>query len=68
MVRTRGLLVPPLAQPKSPEFPLGVLTVTLAVPGAEITALVIVTCSCVLLVTWVFNFVPLMSTTEDETN
>jgi len=63
-----ALLVPPLEQPKSPEFPLGVLTVTLAVPGAEITAVVIVTCNCVLLATRVLSAVPLMSTTEDETN
>jgi hypothetical protein len=61
-------LVPPLVQPKSPEFPLGVLTVTLAVPGAEIRAAVIVTCNCVLLVTTVLSFVPLITTTEDETN
>jgi hypothetical protein len=60
--------VPPLVQPKSPEFPLGVLTVTLAVPGAEITAVVIVTCNCVLLVTKVLSVVPLMTPTEDETN
>lgn len=60
--------MPPLVQPKSPEFPLGVLTVTLAVPGAEITAVVIVTCNCVLLVTKVLSVVPLMTPTEDETN
>ena len=35
IVKTRLLLVPPLEQPISPEFPLGVLTVTLAVPEAE---------------------------------
>jgi hypothetical protein len=68
MVKVSALLVPPLLQPKSPEFPLGVLTVTLAVPGAEITAVVIVTCNWVLLVTSVLSAVPLMSTTEDETN
>jgi hypothetical protein len=68
MVKTRASLVPPLIQPKSPEFPLGVLTVTLAVPAAEITAVVIVTCNCVLLVTKVLSFIPLMTTIEDETN
>jgi hypothetical protein len=68
MVKTRELLVPPLVQPKSPEFPAGVLTVTFAVPGAEIAALVIVTCNCVLLTTRVAAAVPLMSPTEDETN
>src|ERR1039457_4415974 len=45
-VKTRARLVPPLVHPTSPEFPLGVLTVTFAVPGAEITAVVIVTCNC----------------------
>ena len=55
-------------QPKSPEFPLGVFTVTLAVPGAEITAVVIVTCNCVLFVTTVLSCVPLTTPTEDETN
>jgi hypothetical protein len=51
-----------------PEFPLGVLTFTLAVPGAEITAVVIVACNCWLLVARVLSAVPLMTTTEDETN
>jgi hypothetical protein len=62
------LLVPPLTQPKSPEFPLGVSTATSAVPAEEITAVVIVACNCVLLVTTVLSFVPLITTTEDETN
>jgi hypothetical protein len=44
-----------------------VLTVTLAVPAAEITAVVIVTCNCVLLVTEVASAVPFNSPTEDET-
>jgi len=68
IVSTRALLVPPLVQPRSPEFPLGVFTVTLAVPGAEITALVIVTCNWVLLVTRVLSVVPLMTPTVEETN
>ena len=68
IVKAKALLVPPLVQPKSPEVPLGVLTVTLTLPGAEITAGVIVTCNCVLLVTRVFRLFPLMTTTEDETN
>jgi hypothetical protein len=67
MVNSRALLVPPLVQPKSPEFPLGVSTVTVAVPGAAITVVVIVTCNCVLLVTKVVSAVPLMTPTEDET-
>ena len=68
MVKTRALLVPPLVQPRSPEFPLGVSTVTLAVPRAEIKAVVIVTCNSSLLTTVVLSVVPLMTTTEDETN
>jgi hypothetical protein len=68
IVKTSALLVPPLLQPTSPVIPLGVLTVTLAVPGAEITAVVIVACNCVLLVTRVVRLVPLTTTTEDETN
>jgi hypothetical protein len=59
--------VPPLVQPKSPEFPLGVLTVTLAVPGVEITAAVMVTCNCVLLVTKVVSAVPFITPTVAET-
>ena len=46
IVKTRALLVPPLVHPRSPEFPLGVLTFTLAVPAADITAVVIVACNC----------------------
>jgi len=67
MVRTKALLVPPLVQPRSLEFPLGVLTFTLAVPGAEITAVVIVACNCWLLVASVLSVVPFATTTEDET-
>lgn len=68
MVNTRALLVPPLEQPRLPELPLGVLTVTLAVPGAEIVSVVIVTCNCSLLTTVVLSVLPSMTTTEDETN
>src|SRR5450631_2539291 len=68
MVRTRAPLVPPLLQPRSPEVPLGVVTFTLAVPGAAITAVVMVTCNCWLLGTCVVSVVPLITTTEDETN
>ncbi len=39
-----------------------------AVPAAEITAVVIVACNCVLVTTTVLSLVPLISTTEDETN
>jgi hypothetical protein len=68
MVKTRALLVPPLVQPKFPEFPLGVLTVTLAVPAAEITVVVSVACRWVLLTTRVVSGIPLITTTEAETN
>jgi hypothetical protein len=46
IIKTKTWLVPPLVQPGSPEFPLGVLTVTLAVPGAEINAVVVMTYNC----------------------
>ena len=46
MVKMRGWLVPPLVQPRLPEFPLGVFTATLAVPGTEIKVAGIVTCNC----------------------
>jgi hypothetical protein len=68
IVKTRALLVPPLEQPRSPEVPLGVLTVTLAVPGAEIKTVVIVTCNSSLLTNVVLSVVPLIITTEDGTN
>ena len=68
MVKTSAWLVPPLVHPKFPEFPLGVLTVTFAVPGAEITAVVIVIFNCVLLRIKVLCVAPLTSPTEDETN
>jgi hypothetical protein len=45
-----------------------VYTLTLAVPGSEMMALVIVICNCVLLVTTVLSFVPLITPTEDATN
>jgi hypothetical protein len=61
-------LVPPLVQPRLPEFPAGVWTVTLAVPGAEIKEFVSVTCNVVLLVTTVLSVVPLITPTEDATN
>lgn len=68
MVRVSALLVPPLVQPRSPEFPLGVLTVTLALPGPEIKSVEIVTCNDWLFRTVVLNVVPFMITTEDATN
>ena len=67
-VKVRALLVPPLEQPRSLEFPLGVLTVTLAAPEAEITAAVIVACNCMLLVARVLTAVPLTTMTEADTN
>lgn len=68
IVKTRLLLVPPLEQPISPEFPLGVLTFTTAVPGAEIAPVVIVACNSSLLTSVVLSAVPLITTAEDATN
>jgi hypothetical protein len=67
MVNTSESLVPPLLHPRFPEFPLGVVTFTLAVPEAEISAVVIVTCNSPAFGTCVASVVPLMTTTEDET-
>jgi hypothetical protein len=67
MVRVRAWLVPPLVQPRLPEFPLGVLMLTLAVPGPVMSAVVSVTCNRELLRTWVLRVVPLIMTTEDDT-
>jgi hypothetical protein len=67
MVKTSASLDPPLLHPRSPEFPLGVVTFTLAVPEAEINAVVIVTCNSPAFGTCVASVVPLMTTTEDET-
>src|ERR1700738_5097248 len=67
MVKVRAWLVPPLEQPRFPEFPLGVLMVTVAGPGAAIWDSVRVTCNSFLLTTWVVTVVPLICTTEDET-
>ena len=44
-VKTSALVVPPLVQPTSPTFPLGVVTFTLTVPGPEITLLFSMICS-----------------------
>jgi hypothetical protein len=45
-VSTSTLLVPPLVQPKSPVFPLGVSTLTFTTPGPEITSLESFTFNC----------------------
>lgn len=62
------LLWPPLLQPKSEEFPLGVSTLTFTDSGPEITPVVSVTFSCVLLTTVVLSAVPLILTSEAATN
>lgn len=67
MDRERAWLVPPLVQPRLPELPLGVLIVTLAVPGPVMNAVVSVTCNWELLRTCVLRVVPLITTTEDDT-
>jgi len=53
--------------PRSPEVPLGVFTVTLAVPGTVIKLMGIVACTCCALLMVVLKVVPLMTTTEAET-
>ena len=68
MVSVRALLVPPLSHPRLPELPLGVWTVTDAAPGLETRLVGIATRSTWLLTTVVLSVVPLMITTEDETN
>lgn len=68
IVKTRAWLVPPLVQPKEPEFPLGVCTCTFAVPGAEMAVVVIVIFNCVLLMTEVLCATPLINPTDAETN
>lgn len=67
MDRVRAWLVPPLLHPRLPELPLGVLIVTLAVPGPVMNAAVSVTCNWELLRTCVLSVVPLITTTEDDT-
>lgn len=62
------LLFPPLVQPKSDEFPLGVCTCTFTAPGPEIIPVVSVTFSFESLSTPVASGVPLMRTTEADTN
>ena len=53
--------------PRSPEIPLGVFTVTLAVPGTVIKLMGIVACTCCALLMVVLKVVPLMTTTDAET-
>lgn len=45
-VNTSVLLVPPLVQPKLPEFPPGVNTFTFTGPGSEMMPVVSITFSC----------------------
>jgi hypothetical protein len=66
-VKTCVLLVPPLEQPTSPEFPAGVCTTTLKLPTAGIMDDVIVTVISELLTTTVESVVPLKIRTEEAT-
>ena len=59
--------MPPLLQPKSAEFPLGVSTLTFTDSGSEMTPVVSVTFSCVLLTTVVASVAPLNTITDEET-
>ena len=65
MVNVKAWLVPPLVQPRLPEFPRGVLMVTLAVSGLGMSAVVSVACNWELLMTWVLSVMPLITRTED---
>ena len=67
-VNTSELLVPPLVQPKSPEFPLGVFTFIFTDPGAETISVVIFTFNCVGLSTVALKVVELTTTSVAETN
>lgn len=62
------LLFPPLEQPKSDEFPLGVCTSTFTAPGPEMIPVVSTTFSFASLSTLVASGVPLIRTTEADTN
>src|SRR5262245_57686882 len=66
-VRVRALLVPPLVQPTSPTFPLGVITLMLNCPGPEITPVVSVICSCWLEFTVGPRGFPLITISDAET-
>ena len=68
IVSKSTLLFPPLLQPKFAEFPLGVSTLTFTDSGLEMMPVVSITFSCVALTTVVLSAVPLISTSEAETN
>jgi hypothetical protein len=55
-------------QPKSAEFPLGVITRTLTVPGPEMIPVVSITFNFELLTTIVLSGLPFIMTSEAETN
>jgi len=61
------LLFPPLVHPRFALFPPGVTTATFTVPGPEITPVVSMTFTRVLLTTVVLRGVPPTMTSEDET-
>src|ERR1022692_1308922 len=61
------LLFPPLVQPKSPVFPLGVCTITFTGPAPDITSVVSFTFSCWSLTTVALRGVELIRTSDAET-
>src|SRR5690349_2729847 len=67
-VSVSTLLVPPLLQPTSLVLPLGVTTLTLAFPGAEITLVVSITCNCLPLVADAASTLPLITISDAGTN
>jgi hypothetical protein len=66
-VRVRALLVPPLVQPTSPTFPLGVITLIVNCPGPEITPVVSIICSCCAEFTVAPRGFPLITISDAET-
>ena len=67
-VKTSALLFPPLVQPKSPVFPLGVDTLTVTGPGPEITPVVSIIFSFSLLTIVAPSVLPLITTWDEDTN
>jgi hypothetical protein len=54
-------------QPRSAEFPLGVLTVTFTAPGPEISPLVSFTVNFLSVITFALRVLPLMTTSDAAT-
>jgi hypothetical protein len=68
IVKVSTLLLPPLEQPRSPEFPLGVSAITDTDPGADIMAVESFTLNCWGLTTEAASGFEFMTASVDETN